>query len=403
MRLSRGSFSTEEGSESREEVKGAAAGGGPSEAYNIIKGAAAGNGISGAAPSGGPAVAYSPEIACFLEEIYSVCNRIERLELDPLAVVQRYSAPEDIEVAGLVCSTLAFGSVHLILRACETALEPLGTRPADALRTMDQRDIERQWGTFQYRFCFPNDMIALMGAIRKALLEYGSLEAVFLQGDKWRAHGAPMLEAASAFVRTLRRFANEVASSGLRKNLLPDPADGSASKRLFLFFRWMIRHDEIDPGPWSSVDPSRLLVPMDVHMARTCAERLHFLPGRRERAAVGGAGRATKVGDVGAAGAAGVGGWASGTAEASTVGAVREAGETGRAATTGGLASDIDVRKGTARSGSSTSTPHINLRTALQITEAFRLYAPDDPVKYDFALTRPGIDPRPGDERFGCL
>jgi len=141
MRLSRGSFSIEEGSESREEVKGAAFGGGMSSA-------ALGGGMSGAAPGGGalvahnkengialvgrPLVAYSPEIACFLEEIYSVCNRIERLDLDPLAVVRRYSAPEDIEVAGLVCSTLAFGSVQLILRACETALEPLGARPADA-------------------------------------------------------------------------------------------------------------------------------------------------------------------------------------------------------------------------------------------------------------------------------
>jgi len=334
---------------------------------NEVPGAVPGSGMSSAAPGGGPPVAYSPEIAFFLEEIYSVCNRIERLDLDPLAVVRRYSAPEDIEVAGLVCSTLAFGSVQLILRACETALEPLGTRPADALRAMDQRDIERQWGSFQYRFCFPNDMIALMGAIRKALLEYGSLEAVFLQGDKWRAHGAPMLEAASAFVRTLRRFANEVMPSGLRKNLLPDPADGSASKRLFLFFRWMIRRDEIDPGPWSSVDPSRLVVPMDVHMARTCAERLHFLPGRRERAAAGGTGAASDADEVTAA------------------------------------ASDIDVRKNIVRSGSSASAPHINLRTALQITEAFRLYAPDDPVKYDFALTRPGIDPHPGDERFGCL
>ena len=378
MRLSRGSFSIEEGSDSREEGKGGAAGGEMSGVAprNEVPGAAPGSGMSSAAPGsgmssaapgGGPPVAYSPEIACFLEEIYSVCNRIERLDLDPLAVVRRYSAPEDIEVAGLVCSTLAFGSVQLILRACETALEPLGTRPADALRAMDQRDIERQWGSFQYRFCFPNDMIALMGAIRKALFEYGSLEAVFLQGDRQREHGAPMLEAASAFVCTLRRFANEVMPSGLRKNLLPDPADGSASKRLFLFFRWMIRRDEIDPGPWSSVDPSRLVVPMDVHMVRTCAERLHFLPGRRERAAAGGTGAASDADEV------------------------------------GGPASDIDVRKNIVRSGSSASAPHINLRTALQITEAFRLYAPDDPVKYDFALTRPGIDPHPGDERFGCL
>ena len=48
------------------------------------------------------------------------------------------------------------------------------------------------------------------------------------------------------------------------------------------------------------------------------------------------------------------------------------------------------------------SSPYANLRNALASTAGFRLYAPEDPVKYDFSLTRPGIDPEPGDERFGC-
>jgi len=34
-----------------------------------------------------------------------------------------------------------------------------------------------------------------------------------------------------------------------------------------------------------------------------------------------------------------------------------------------------------------------DLRTALEITDAFRAFAPDDPVRYDFALTRLGIRP----------
>lgn len=32
-----------------------------------------------------------------------------------------------------------------------------------------------------------------------------------------------------------------------------------------------------------------------------------------------------------------------------------------------------------------------DMRTALEITEAFRSIAPEDPVRYDFALTRLGI------------
>jgi len=143
-----------------------------------------------------------------------------------------------------------------------------------------------------------------------------------------------ILAASSMFVRRMHELALEAVPEGLRKNLLPDPANGSAAKRLFLFLRWMVRRDEIDPGCWNSVSPSRLIVPMDTHMIRTCTERLGFLPQRK-----------------------------------------------------------IQRKSGVA----------VNLRDALRVTDAFRLYAPEDPVKYDFALTRPGIDPHPGDERFLCL
>lgn len=36
-----------------------------------------------------------------------------------------------------------------------------------------------------------------------------------------------------------------------------------------------------------------------------------------------------------------------------------------------------------------------DLRTAIEVTNAFKAFAPDDPVRYDFALTRLGIRPGP--------
>jgi len=269
----------------------------------------------------------NPETAEFLEDIYGRCNRIERLCRDPLAIVRRLEDPDDREVAGIVCSTLAFGSVDLILRACERALEPLGSRPAARLASMDDKDIERLWAGFQYRFCFPSDIQALFRAVREARGLRGSLQGFFLDGD---VEGNSLVDTTSAFIKGLRVLGARTGVRGIRPNLLPDPKDGSACKRFFLFLRWMVRRDGIDPGGWDSVSPARLIVPLDVHMVGTCRERLGFL----------GPGRA---------------------------------------------------------SGSP------NLRDALSVTGQFALYSPEDPVKYDFALTRPGIDPRPGDEVFGCL
>jgi uncharacterized protein (TIGR02757 family) len=97
------------------------------------------------------------------------------------------------------------------------------------------------------------------------------------------------------------------------KFLLSRPADGGACKRLNLFLRWLVRRDEVDLGLWKGVKPSKLIVPVDVHMARLAA----FLGFHRRRAA--------------------------------------------------------------------------DLRTAVEITSAFRRICPDDPARYDFALTRVGI------------
>jgi uncharacterized protein (TIGR02757 family) len=52
--------------------------------------------------------------------------------------------------------------------------------------------------------------------------------------------------------------------------LLCDPANGSACKRLNLFLRWMVRDDDVDAGIWKKVDKAKLVVPVDVHMARLC-------------------------------------------------------------------------------------------------------------------------------------
>ena len=289
---------------------------------------------------------YDPRIATFLEDIRSSCNAAERLRRDPLAIVVSYPDQADRELVGLVASTLAFGSVDLILRACREALAPLGRHPRETLLAMRDFDIARAWAGFQYRYCFSRDMIALMGAARRAFERSGSLESFFVEGDEG---GQDIVAAAGNFAQRLKGLSVEAARAmslrgsatgaaggaggadpipapaGLRANLLPDPAKGSACKRLFLYLRWMARRDEVDPGCWTAIDPRRLVVPMDTHMARVTSERLRFIP-----------------------------------------------------------------------------APRADLKAALAVTAAFRLYAPEDPVKYDFALTRPGIDPEPGDERFGC-
>jgi len=51
-----------------------------------------------------------------------------------------------------------------------------------------------------------------------------------------------------------------------QKTLISRPDKGSACKRLHMYMRWMVRSDDIDPGCWPEISPSKLIVPLDTHM-----------------------------------------------------------------------------------------------------------------------------------------
>ena len=65
-----------------------------------------------------------------------------------------------------------------------------------------------------------------------------------------------------------KRFEKHIAS----------PLKGSASKRLVMFLRWMVRNDNkgVDFGIWKNISPSVLSCPLDVHSGKV-ARKLGIL------------------------------------------------------------------------------------------------------------------------------
>ena len=50
--------------------------------------------------------------------------------------------------------------------------------------------------------------------------------------------------------------------------MFPLPEKSSACKRMNLFLRWMVRKDELDFGLWYEIPTSKLVIPVDTHIAR---------------------------------------------------------------------------------------------------------------------------------------
>ena len=209
-----------------------------------------------------------------LEALNRVYDR-SFLHTDPLGIVRRFDGPEDRELVGLLAAGLSYGRVESIRKSLEKLLTVLGPRPSRFLESFDpQRDAALLDG-FAYRFTRGRDVALMLWLIRQAIEGSGSLENFFLEGDP--DPGSDTLEGAMnrfgdrLFALDSRPFHGDgriPARDGVRW-LLPLPREGSVSKRHCLFLRWMIRPDDgVDCGIWKLVSPSRLVLPLDVHLQR---------------------------------------------------------------------------------------------------------------------------------------
>jgi uncharacterized protein (TIGR02757 family) len=173
-----------------------------------------------------------------------------------------------MEVAALLSAALAYGRVRQI----EKDLNDLFTRtgPSPYRFVLNFNKTKRQkLDSFKHRFTTGADIADLLSALKIVLRRKGTIEKFFLLGCN--KNDENIIRALSTFCTSLHDIHSKQnghrVSTGLRY-LLPDPAAGSACKRLNLFLRWMVRHDDVDPGLWKELDKAKLLVPVDVHMAR---------------------------------------------------------------------------------------------------------------------------------------
>jgi uncharacterized protein (TIGR02757 family) len=195
-----------------------------------------------------------------LEALVRRYNRREAVGLDPVGLLYGFADLRDREIAGLVASSLAYGRVAQIHASVAAVLSRMDS-PRRFLERSRACDLRRAFRGFRHRFTTGDEVGALLCGAKRCLESFGSLEAGFASGLE-DGH-ADTAAAVGAFACRLSEGAGLPCRS-----LLPEPARGSACKRLHLFLRWMVRRDEVDPGGWDRVPRSKLLVPLDTHMHR---------------------------------------------------------------------------------------------------------------------------------------
>jgi uncharacterized protein (TIGR02757 family) len=209
------------------------------------------------------------EIKEFLERKVLQYNTPQFIETDPIAIPHRYRLKEDIEIAGFLAATIAWGNRKMIVNNGLRMLRLLGESPYDFVLSHKSEELQKLQ-EFVHRTFNGQDFMYFVQALRHVYVVHGGLENIFKRyADPGSLQGA---------IHHFKRIFFELPHPLHTEKHVADPYKGSAAKRLNMFLRWMVRNDKkgVDFGLWKSLRPAQLSCPLDVHSGNV-ARKLRLL------------------------------------------------------------------------------------------------------------------------------
>ena len=208
------------------------------------------------------------ELFSFLEEKCIEYNQPAFIESDPISVPHQFNKKQDIEIAGFLTATISWGNRKSIVANGRRMMEIMDDSPYDFLCNAGPKDFN-PFLRFIHRTFNGDDSLFFLTSLKNIYRQYQSLEQLF----------GTMNEHGTAYA--ISRFREIFLSTGhldRSEKHIANPLAGSAAKRINMFLRWMVRHDDrgVDFGIWKSIHTSNLICPLDVHVGNV-ARKLGLL------------------------------------------------------------------------------------------------------------------------------
>lgn len=187
-------------------------------------------------------------------------NHPDFIALDPVQFPRRFDRKQDIEIAALLSSTIAWGNRTMICRNCERMLALMDYQPYNYVMDCGYEDLPDM---NIHRTFFAANMRHYLRGLHAIYSRYGSLE------DFAVAAGAPQSAApAWTLAEALGNALTEANGGVADSRCLPGNITSTTLKRLNMALRWLVRDDGIvDIGIWNAITPAQLYIPLDVHVA----------------------------------------------------------------------------------------------------------------------------------------
>ena len=198
------------------------------------------------------------ELKSFLDEKVALYNHPNFIESDPIQIPHLFTQKEDIEIAGFLSATIAWGNRKMIIKNAHRMIDLMGNAPYDFVMSHTETDLERL-ESFVHRTFNGQDFVGFIKSIRHIYQNHGGLETVF------NKHQEP--DSIQQAITEFKKVFFEIDHFSRTQKHISDPSKNSSSKRINMWLRWNCRQDHkgVDLGIWKSIDPSILSCPLDVH------------------------------------------------------------------------------------------------------------------------------------------
>ncbi|WP_418262720.1 TIGR02757 family protein [Flavobacterium faecale] len=198
------------------------------------------------------------ELKEFLDEKVLQYNTLDFIESDPVQIPHLFTQKEDIEIAGFLSATIAWGNRTMIIKNSHRMMDLMGNTPFDFIMSHTDNDLERL-ESFVHRTFNSQDFSFFIQSLRNIYANHNGLEAVFAKNQEPHS----MQKSISDFKNTFF----EIPHLHRTQKHISDPLNGSAAKRINMYLRWMCRQDNkgVDLGIWKSISMAALSCPLDVH------------------------------------------------------------------------------------------------------------------------------------------
>ena len=195
-----------------------------------------------------------------LETLHDKFNNESFIDADPISVPHSFTDAGDIEISGLLASTIAWGNRRAIVQSAHRMMRYMDNSPEDFVRNASDGEL-RHLQSYVHRTFNGQDFTDFVLCMRHIITRWGGIGEFFEQN----------YEATQDMAQVLSLFRKEFFSCDHDTHCekhLSSIDKGAACKRLNMYFRWFVRRDErgVDFGEWRKVPMSALYLPLDVHV-----------------------------------------------------------------------------------------------------------------------------------------